>query len=392
MERKEIIKLMENVFTTSEAAEYLNISTQRLHQLVQDGSLTPIKSSKSATLFYKPDLDNRMLKNYANDHNSDDVEQFDINIPFVREAILYFTIQQYFNHSDNKTTKFIEEITNHLQFNMNEKLKTNIPILANHLKTSPQEFYEKYTKVKNSFQTLSSDVILLKKGDPIYSKLLENTKEAPPYLFLKGDLHLLNEKTVSIVGSRNASQKSLEQTERLAQSLIKRNIVISAGLAKGIDTAAHESALKHGGKTIAVIGTPINQYYPKENKRLQQDIEKNGLVISQFPPCNKTDRWHFPLRNATMSGISLATIIMEAGETSGALLQANYALKQQRDVLIPKSAIDNSLLKWPKKYVIKGAKPFSTLKEVLMILNENKALNQLFDDLSNEEIYDVEMD
>ena len=141
-----------------------------------------------------------------------------------------------------------------------------------------------------------------------------------------------------------------------------------------------------------MIGTPINQYYPKENKDLQIQIEKNGLVVSQFPPCNAVNRWNFPTRNGVMSGISLATIIMEAGESSGALKQADYALKQGRDVLIPQSAIDNPLIQWPKKYVSKGAHAFKTLKEVLQILNRNELLLNLFNNTDMEEVSNVEMD
>ena len=94
--------------------------------------------------------------------------------------------------------------------------------------------------------------------DDIYSKLLAETKEAAPYLFLKGNVHLLAEKSVCVVGSRNASLDSMEKTERIVKSLIQRNIVVNAGLAKGIDTATHRSALKYGGRTIAVIGTPVS--------------------------------------------------------------------------------------------------------------------------------------
>ena len=141
-----------------------------------------------------------------------------------------------------------------------------------------------------------------------------------------------------------------------------------------------------------MIGTPINQYYPKENKELQIQIEQKGLVVSQFPPCNAVNRWNFPTRNGVMSGISLATIIMEAGETSGALKQADYALKQGRDVLIPQSAIDNSLIQWPKKYVSKGAHAFKTLRNVLEILNKNELLLNLFNSNDMEEVSNVEMD
>ncbi|MGM9948307.1 DNA-processing protein DprA [Floccifex sp.] len=195
------------------------------------------------------------------------------------------------------------------------------------MKITDKEFYSKYTFVKNSFQKLTDEVILIKKGESNYPKLLAKTDEAPPYLFAKGDLNLLDQKSVCVVGRRNATSASMKNTERLVKSLIKRNIVVNAGLAKGIDTATHITALENGGKTIAVIGTPINQYYPKENRLLQQRIEKEGLVISQFPPCNAIQRWNFPTRNGVMSGLALATVIMEAGKTSGALKQADYSLK-----------------------------------------------------------------
>jgi DNA processing protein len=392
MERKEMLEFMKNVYTSSEAAEYLNISTQRLNQLVHDKKIEPIKTSKSIMLFFKDDLDKRKITNVSNMSTENQVGYFDINIPYVRDAILYYTIQQYFNNNDKKTCAFIEQLEQFKSFNFRSGLKINIPLLSSQLNITEKEFYSCYIKVKESFSKLTDDVILVKKGDGIYSRLLEKVKDAPPYLFLKGNVHLLDEKSVCVVGSRNASNDSMKKTERLVKSLIKRNIVVNAGLAKGIDTATHQSALKNGGRTIAVIGTPINQYYPKENKELQIEIEKKGLVVSQFPPCNNIFRWNFPIRNVTMSGISLATIIMEAGETSGALKQADYALKQGRDVLIPQSAIENPSINWPKKYVSKGAYAFKTLKEALEILNKNELLLDIFNKNDMEEISDVEMD
>lgn len=392
MNRQEIEALMKDVYTSSEAAEYLNISTQRLNQLVHDKRIVPIKISKSIMLFLKSDLDARKITNVVKDNSGIKNEKFDINITFVRDAILYYTIQQYFNNNDKKTCEFIHQIEETHNFDFHEGLKKNIPILSKLLNTTDKEFYARYGMVKDGFANLTNDVILVKKGDQAYSKLLATTKEAPPYLFLKGNVHLLEEKSVCVVGSRNASEESMNKTERIVKSLVKRNIVVNAGLARGIDTATHTAALANGGRTIAVIGTPINQYYPKENKDLQIQIEKNGLVVSQFPPCNTINRWNFPTRNGVMSGISLATIIMEAGESSGALKQADYALKQGRDVLIPQSAIDNPLIQWPKKYVSKGAHAFKTLKEVLQILNRNELLLNLFNNSDMEEVSNVEMD
>lgn len=393
MDRNEIIKFMQDVYTSSEAAEYLGISTQRLNQLVHEKRIQPIKIGKSYMLFLKSDLQQRKFTNVSNICSENNSGFFDINIPYVRDAILYFTIQQYFNNNDKKTCEFIKMIKQNNSFDFRSGLsKVNIPLLSSLLKVTQNDFYNQYVRVKDSFSKLTDDVVLVKNGDDIYSKLLAITKEAPPYLFMKGNVHLLDEKSVCVVGSRNASNDSMAKTERIVHSLIKRNIVVNAGLAKGIDTATHQSALKYGGRTIAVIGTPINQYYPKENKELQIEIEKKGLVISQFPPCNTVNRWNFPIRNATMSGISIATIIMEAGETSGALKQADYALKQDRDVLIPQSAIDNPSIQWPKKYIQKGAHAFKTLREVLEILNRNELLLDLFNNSDMEAVSDVEMD
>ena len=392
MKRSDIVELMKDVYTSSEAAEYLNISTQRLNQLVHDKRLEPIKKSKSIMLFLKSDLEERKITNVSNVNQPHTDGMFNINVPYVRDAILYYTIQQYFHNNDKKTSEFIKQIEQTHQFYFRSGLTVNIPLLSSLLNISDKEFYACYKRVKDSFSHLSDDVILVKKDDEVYSKLLAQTKDAPPYLFLKGNVHLLEEKSVCVVGSRNASVKSMDKTKRIVKSLINRNIVVNAGLAKGIDTATHTAALQNGGKTIAVIGTPINQYYPKENKELQLEIEKKGLVVSQFPPCNVVNRWNFPMRNAIMSGISLATIIMEAGETSGALKQADYALKQGRDVLIPQSAIDNNSIQWPKKYVLKGSHAFKTLKQALEILNTNDVLSNLFSLNDMEEIDNVEMD
>ena len=391
MDRNEITALMNDIYTSREAAEYLQISTQRLNQLVHDQQIIPIKVSKSVTLFWKEDLDKRTITNVSSNNNPG-IGMFDINNAYVRDAILYFTIQQYFNCNDKKTCEFIEQLEKVDNFSFRSGLKNNIPYLSSKLNILEKDFYKCYLRVKDSFSKLTDDVILVKKGDGVYSKLLANTDGTPPFLFLKGNVHLLNEKSVCVVGSRNASVESMKKTEKLVKALIKRNIVVNAGLAKGIDTATHKTALENGGRTIAVIGTPINQYYPKENKDLQLSIEEKGLVVSQFPPCNPVYRWNFPTRNGTMSGISLATIIMEAGETSGALRQADYALKQGRDVLIPQSAINNSSISWPKKYIKKGAHAFKNLKEVLQILNDNEVLYNLFDNDDMEEVNNVEMD
>jgi DNA processing protein len=235
-----------------------------------------------------------------------------------------------------------------------------------------QQLLREYELAERAFSNLKNTDEIIKRGDQYYPPLLEATEQAPRFLYIRGKKSLLFEKrTVALVGSRQASEKAKDNTRRLAARLGENGITIVSGLAKGIDVTAHIEALRRGYNTIAVIGTNLNQYYPAENKEVQLMIEKKGLVVSQFSPANKTQRWFFPLRNGVMSGLSLATVIMEAGETSGALKQADFALRQGREVLIPRSALEIESISWPARYVSKGAKVVTSPKDVLEKLAES---------------------
>ncbi len=392
VERGKVNYKNDDILFASEAAEYLNISMQRLNKLVHEKKISPFKTSKAGTLFLKSELEKRVIK--ENSMSSITVTQkFDISSTFIKQVIKYFTVQSLFNNNDRKTQRFFEKFNYYIEVNSIEEKKHYYREFYKQLAVSEEKFLSEYKRVLMSFETLQNDVVIIEKGSPEYPSLLAETDNAPMYLFLKGDISLLKEKSVCVVGSRNAEKDALEKTESIVNKLIIRNIVVNAGLAKGIDTATHSSALDNGGKTIAVIGTPINKYYPKENKEIQMRIENEGLVVSQFPPSANTTRINFPLRNATMSGISLATIIMEAGETSGALKQADYALKQKRDVLIPSSVVKKQHLKWPTIYIQRGAKEFTTIIDALIILSNNENLRNNVEMISSKgESVDVEMD
>lgn len=155
MNRQEIETIMKDVYTSSEAASYLNVSTQKINQLVHDKRIVPIKTSKSILLFLKSDLDKYCVT----------IEMFDINTPFVRDAILYYTIQQYFNNNDKKTAEFIYQIEETHGFSFQNGLKMNIPLLSKLLNTTDKELYARYGMVKKSFANLTNDVILVKKGE-----------------------------------------------------------------------------------------------------------------------------------------------------------------------------------------------------------------------------------
>jgi DNA processing protein len=372
VDRKLFQELIDNVFFSKEAADYLGISSQRLNQLVHSGQIESIKKSPAGALFLKADLDERLnsVKNIATEiKKSKSVNTLDLESPFMHEVVNYYTLQSFYNFSDRKT----EPIFNSLlaQLNIELDMKSIAKEISKLLQIEESKLLRTYIAIRKSFEQLNDDDFIVKKGMKEYPELLAMTEEAPPYLFLRGNISLLKENIVSVVGSRAASKEGSERAYRLSKHLGKAGIVVASGLAHGIDTAAHTASIENHYFTIAVIGTPITKVYPKENELLQKKISASGLVVSQFPPSAPVQRWHFPMRNAVMSGISLATAIVEAGETSGALKQADYALKQNRLVFIPQSALDNDNITWPKKYLQrKGAAKFSRIEELLKMLEQ----------------------
>lgn len=185
-------------------------------------------------------------------------------------------------------------------------------------------------------------------------------KFAPKKLFVMGHTEFLSERPrVSIVGSRKASALGVQRAKKLARLIVERGGIVVSGLAMGIDTAAHTGAISANGHTVAVIGTPLNKAYPKENAELQNLIQQDHLCISQFAIGYPTQRENFPMRNRTMALISDATVIIEAGETSGSISQGWEALRLGRGLFISKSLVENDSLKWPKEMIGYGAEVLS---------------------------------
>jgi DNA protecting protein DprA len=184
--------------------------------------------------------------------------------------------------------------------------------------------------------------------DGDYPAQLREIHEMPPVLFHLGKL-LPGEAGVSVVGSRQASARGLAIAHAVATGLADRDITVIAGLAKGIDTAAHQAAIDAGGRTVAVIGTGINQSYPAENRELQARIAREGLVLSQFWPDAPPTKHSFPMRNAVMSGFGRATIVVEAGEHSGARIQARKAVGHGRPVIFTDLVVETN--KWPSDLI-----------------------------------------
>lgn len=171
------------------------------------------------------------------------------------------------------------------------------------------------------------------------------------HIFYAGDLSLLKLPCVSIVGTREVSDAGIVATEWLTRKLVDAGIVIVSGLAYGVDTVAHTSAIAQGGKTIAVIGTPLDKSSPSENAPLQERIYREDLLISQFRVGEKPQRANFPVRNRLMATLSDATVVMEASDTSGTLHQAAECTRLGRWLFIAKSVVSDPKLTWPKKFL-----------------------------------------
>jgi len=194
-----------------------------------------------------------------------------------------------------------------------------------------------------------------------YPLKLRDAKHPVELLYYRGAWELSELPSVAVVGSRKASADGQARARRLAKELVGRGYTVVSGLAAGIDTAAHTAALEAGGRTIAVVGTPLGQIYPAQNRELQEHIATDHLLISQVPVLRyskqgpQQNRFFFPERNITMSALTEATIIVEAGETSGTLTQARAALHQGRKLFILDSCFQRSDLTWPAHYEKQGA-------------------------------------
>jgi len=183
--------------------------------------------------------------------------------------------------------------------------------------------------------------------DASYPMNLRMVHDRPPALFVRGELHPADERSVAVVGSRKASTEGLEKAAEIARDLVARDYVVFSGLAAGIDTASHEATLAAGGRTVAVIGTGLRHHFPKQNAELQDRLGREHAVVSQFWPGQEPRRWTFPQRNAVMSGLTRATVVVEAGNKSGARMQARLAIEHGRPVFLLRSLLRHQ---WAQTY------------------------------------------
>ncbi len=201
-----------------------------------------------------------------------------------------------------------------------------------------------------------ADCELMAFDSEAYPPLLKQIPDAPLLLYVRGDAKVLAQYAVAIVGSRRPSAYGSSVAHRLAHDLAMRQLVVASGLARGVDSCAHRGALEARGKTVAVLGSGIDVIYPRENKKLADEIAKSGAVISEFPMGTGPTPENFPIRNRIISGLSLGVVVVEAAEYSGSLITARLALEQNREVFAVPGNITSAQSFGPNHLIKQGAK------------------------------------
>ena len=206
-------------------------------------------------------------------------------------------------------------------------------------------------------------------NDPRYPPRLKQIDERPPVLYVRGTLEEKDEWSVGIVGTRRATTYGRQAAETIAGDLARQQITIISGLARGIDTVAHQAALAAGGRTIAVLPCPVDRVYPTQNAGLAQSIREHGALVSEYPPDMPILRDFFWRRNRIVAGMTLGVLVVEAGETSGALVTAKNAADENREVFAVPGSIFSPYSRGTNELIQSGAKLVRNARDVLVELN-----------------------
>ena len=210
-----------------------------------------------------------------------------------------------------------------------------------------------------------NNVQIIVRGTPTYPSLINQLDDAPPILFARGAVEPKDQISVAIVGTRHPTNYGLKQAHRFAFALAQAGVTVVSGLARGIDASAHRGALDAGGRTIAVLGSGLGELYPSEHRELADAIAAQGVVLSEYSPHAKPRSGMFPQRNRLISGLSLATLVVEAPERSGALITTRLATEQNREVLALPGPITSRASRGCNRLIRDGAKLVQTVDDVL---------------------------
>ena len=213
--------------------------------------------------------------------------------------------------------------------------------------------------------------------DPAYPPRLKEISDPPPVLYVRGQILPEDERSVAIVGTRKATAYGREAASSLARDLAGSGVTIVSGLARGIDSVAHRATMDAGGRTIAIFGSGPDVVYPSEHVRLAQEIEASGALVSEYPLGTRPKANHFPMRNRIMSGVTLGTLVIEAGAISGALSTVRHALEQNREVFCVPGSVFSPASVGTNAMIKEGTKLVQDYKDVLEELNLTVVTHQI---------------
>lgn len=231
------------------------------------------------------------------------------------------------------------------------------------------------TREADNLQRLGATAIT--RHDSRYPARLAEIHDPPPVLYVRGELDPPDQPSIAIVGTRGATTYGRMAAEQLAEGLARAGVTVVSGLALGIDAAAHRGALAAGGRTIAVLGNGLDRIYPSQHARLASQIAENGALITEFPLGTKPDAMNFPRRNRVISGLTVGTVVVEAGAKSGALITAAFAMEQGRDVLAVPGSIFSPASIGTNSLIRDGAAPVTCADDILAELQPTRVPRQL---------------
>jgi len=238
-------------------------------------------------------------------------------------------------------------------------------------------YLNEYKKVENS------GYFFIKYKDINYPANLKNIYNIPMILQYYGNIKNSDCNALAVVGSRNCDEYGRNVTESIVRELVEKGITIVSGMARGIDTIAHRSAIKYGGRTIAVIGSGLDICYPPENRELFEEISKNGYVLSEYQLGTKPESNNFPKRNRIISGLSLGVLVIQANIKSGALITAQYALEQNREVFAIPANINNKKSSGCNQLIKNGAKLVDNIDDIISEIKQFQGINTKIKPLKN---------
>jgi len=229
-------------------------------------------------------------------------------------------------------------------------------------------------KIRDNIQSLG--VTILTWEDETYPRRLRDISQSPPVLYIRGDLIPQDDWAVAVVGTRRITGYGQQVTERITTKLVHAGITIVSGLARGVDGVAHKAAIQAGGRTLAVLGCGVDKVYPPEHRTLFEKIVQNGAIISDYPPGTPPEASNFPPRNRIISGLSRATVVVEAGRRSGALITAEFAAEQGSEVFAIPGSILSPQSRGTNNLIQQGARVLLTPQDILETLDLTRIVEQ----------------